>query len=155
MVIQANKKRINVLLVRAMRHHLRPLCYLTTFDRRSPMTLLSAAVLSSAILISGSSPTAGGNSSASSTSQSIFGFRDAAAESAVEKRLVTAPDPTCAEEHLRNLTQVPHMADTPEAKATADYVAQKFRVSGLDTEIVEYKVLINYPSAMCVDLTLV
>ena len=44
------------------------------------------------------------------------------------------------------LTKVPHMAGTIEDKATADYVAQKFREAGLDTEIVEYKVWINYPS---------
>jgi hypothetical protein len=35
------------------------------------------------------------------------------------------------------------MAGTIEDKATADYVAQKFREAGLDTEIVEYKVWIN------------
>src|SRR5205085_5918208 len=42
---------------------------------------------------------------------------------------------------------------TIEDKATADYVAQKFREAGLDTEIVEYKVWINYPSEISVDLT--
>jgi N-acetylated-alpha-linked acidic dipeptidase len=44
-------------------------------------------------------------------------------------------------------------AGTPEDKATADYVAQKFREAGLDTEIVEYKVWINYPSEISLDLT--
>ena len=56
------------------------------------------------------------------------------------------PDPKLAEEHLRILTKDPHMAGTVEDKATADYVAQKFREAGLDTEIVEYKVWINYPA---------
>ena len=45
------------------------------------------------------------------------------------------------------------MAGTVEDKATADYVAQKFRDAGLDTEIVEYKVWINYPAEISVDLT--
>jgi N-acetylated-alpha-linked acidic dipeptidase len=45
------------------------------------------------------------------------------------------------------------MAGTVEDKATADYVAQKFRDAGLDTEIVEYKVWINYPEEITVDLT--
>jgi N-acetylated-alpha-linked acidic dipeptidase len=63
------------------------------------------------------------------------------------------PDPKLAEEHLRTLTQAPHMAGTPEDKATADYVAQKFRGAGLDTEIVEYKVWINYPVEISVDVT--
>ena len=116
------------------------------------MKLLSAAILSCALFVSGSSPTAGGNASAS-TLQSIFGFRDAAAESAIESRFLAVPDPKLAEEHLRILTKAPHMAGTIEDKATADYVAQKFRDAGLDTEIVEYKVWINYPSEISVDLT--
>ena len=45
------------------------------------------------------------------------------------------------------------MAGTIEDKATADYVAQKFREAGLDTEIVEYKVWINYPAEISVDMT--
>ncbi len=62
------------------------------------------------------------------------------------------PDSRLAEEHLRILTKVPHMAGTVEDKATADYVAQKFRDAGLDTEIVEYKVWMNYPAEISVDL---
>jgi N-acetylated-alpha-linked acidic dipeptidase len=85
--------------------------------------------------------------------QPIFGFRDSAAESATEARFLPVPDPQLAEEHLRTLTQAPHMAGTPEDKATADYVAQKFRAAGLDTEIVEYKVWINYPLEISVDIT--
>jgi N-acetylated-alpha-linked acidic dipeptidase len=116
------------------------------------MKILSAAILSCALFLSGSSPTAGSNAS-SGTPQSIFGFRDAAAESAIESRFLAVPDPKLAEEHLRILTKDPHMAGTVEDKATADYVAQKFRDAGLETEIVEYKVWINYPSEISVDLT--
>lgn len=85
--------------------------------------------------------------------QSIFGFRDASAESATEARFLAVPDPKRAEEHLRTLTQAPHMAGTPEDKATADYVAQKFRDAGLETEMVEYRVWMNYPSEISVDAT--
>ncbi len=45
------------------------------------------------------------------------------------------------------------MAGTTEDKATADYVAQKFRDAGLETEIVEYKVWMNYPAEISVDMT--
>src|ERR1044071_705311 len=69
----------------------------------------------------------------------IFGFRDSSAEMAAESRFLAVPDPKLAEEHLRILTQAPHMAGTVEDKATADYVAKKFRDAGLDTEIVEYR----------------
>jgi len=83
----------------------------------------------------------------------ISGFRDQAAEQEIEKRFLAVPDPKAAEEHLRILTQAPHVAGSPEDKATADYVAKKFREAGLDTEIVEYKVWMNYPSEVSVDMT--
>jgi N-acetylated-alpha-linked acidic dipeptidase len=88
-----------------------------------------------------------------SGSQSIFGFRDATAENTAEARFLAVPDPKLAEEHLRILTKAPHMAGTPEDKATADYVAQKFREAGLETEIVEYKAWFNYPKEISVDVT--
>ena len=117
------------------------------------MKLLSSAILFFAVLISGSSSIAGGNASASSVSApAIFGFRDAGAEHATELRFLAVPDSRLAEEHLRILTKVPHMAGTVEDRATADYVAQKFRDAGLDTEIVEYNVWINYPAEISVDM---
>jgi len=117
------------------------------------MKLLLAAILSSALFLSGSSPEASGDASSSPSTPAIFGFRDATAETATEARFLAVPDPKLAEEHLRILTQAPHMAGTIEDKATADYVAQKFREAGLETEIVEYKVWMNYPAEISVDLT--
>src|SRR3984885_10908143 len=117
------------------------------------MKFISAAFLSSAVLLS-SMPANLSNTNASvGTVQTIFGFRGAVAENAIESRFLAVPDPKLAEEHLRILTQAPHMAGTVEDKATADYVAQKFREAGLDTEIVEYKVWINYPEDISVDVT--
>ncbi|HLX84328.1 MAG TPA: M28 family metallopeptidase [Terriglobales bacterium] len=84
---------------------------------------------------------------------SISGFRDVTAEREVEKKFLAVPDARLAEEHLRILTQAPHIAGSPEDKATADYVAKKFRDAGLDTEIVEYKIWMNYPAEINVDLT--
>ena len=84
---------------------------------------------------------------------SISGFRDVAAEREIEKRFLAVPDARLAEEHLRILTQAPHIAGSPEDKATAEYVAKKFREAGLDTEIVEYKVWLNYPAEISVDMT--
>ena len=89
----------------------------------------------------------------SGNAQPIFGFRDSTIEVAAEARFLAVPDPKLAEEHLRTLTKAPHMAGTPEDKATADYVAQKFRDAGLETEIVEYRVWMNYPAEISVDLT--
>src|SRR5579872_361726 len=127
------------------------------------MRFVSAAILSAVISVSSPSATVAGNTPASSSppsifdfrdpAPSIFGFRDAAAEFATETRFVAVPDPKLAEEHLRILTKDPHMAGTLEDKATADYVAQKFRDAGLDTKIVEYKVWMNYPVEISVDMT--
>ncbi len=118
------------------------------------MKLLSSVVLFLALFYSGLSSTAGGNAPASSSpNPAIFGFRDAAAERATESRFLAVPDSRLAEEHLRILTRVPHMAGTIEDKATAEYVAQKFRSAGLETEIVEYKVWMNYPAEIRVDMT--
>ncbi|MGB9237174.1 MAG: M28 family metallopeptidase [Terriglobales bacterium] len=82
----------------------------------------------------------------------ISGFRDVAAEQEIEKKFMAVPDPKLAEEHLRILTQAPHIAGSPEDRTTAEYVAGKFREAGLDTAIVEYKVWLNYPSEIRVDL---
>jgi N-acetylated-alpha-linked acidic dipeptidase len=89
----------------------------------------------------------------SANKSSIFGFRSAVEEGKVESRFLAVPDPKLAEEHLRILTQAPHIAGSAEDKATADYVAKKFREAGLDTEIVEYKVWMNYPKEISVDVT--
>jgi N-acetylated-alpha-linked acidic dipeptidase len=83
----------------------------------------------------------------------ISGFRDVAGEREIEKKFMPVPDPKLAEEHLRILTQAPHIAGSPEDKTTAEYVAKKFREAGLDTEIVEYKVWLNYPAEIRVDMT--
>jgi len=113
------------------------------------MKLFSSAILFFALFLSASSPTAGGNPAA----PALFGFRDAAAEQSTESRFLAVPDSRLAEEHLRILTKDPHMAGTIEDRATADYVAQKFRSAGLDTQIVEYKVWMNYPAEIRVDMT--
>ena len=118
------------------------------------MKPLSLLFLSVALFFSGAATSSDGNGPATSGSApAIFGFRDAAAESAIESRFLSVPDPKLAEEHLRTLTKDPHMAGTVEDKATAEYVAQKFREAGLETEIVEYKVWINYPAEISVDMT--
>src|SRR5438270_8676370 len=82
----------------------------------------------------------------------VFGYRDFSREQQAEQKFLAVPDAKLAEEHLRTLTAAPHLAGTPEDKKTADYVAQKFREAGLKTQIVEYKVWMNYPAEISVDL---
>ena len=95
----------------------------------------------------------GESSSVPNGSPAIFGFRDSNVESALESRFLAVPDPKQAEKHLRILTQAPHIAGSSEDKATAAYVAAKFRDAGLETEEIEYRVWMNYPREISVDVT--
>jgi N-acetylated-alpha-linked acidic dipeptidase len=117
------------------------------------MKFVPAIVLAFFLLFLSFSSAGSGSANQSAASIPIFGFRDSSAEAKVETQFLSVPDPKLAREHLRILTQAPHLAGTPEDKATADYVAQKFREAGLDTEIVEYKVWFNYPTEISVDAT--
>ncbi len=82
---------------------------------------------------------------------SVFGFTDFTNESKIEKSFLAVPDTTLAGAHLKTLTAKPHLAATPEDKETAEYVAQKFRDAGLDTEIVSYRVYLNQPRKVLVE----
>lgn len=83
--------------------------------------------------------------------QAVFGYADFSAQAKVEEKFLAVPDAKLAGQDLRALTAEPHLAATPEDKATADYVAQKFRAAGLETEIVPYKVLLNQPKVVRVE----
>lgn len=83
----------------------------------------------------------------------IFGYRDFTQQMQLDQKFIASPDPKLAETHLRALTAEPHMAGTPEDKKTAEYVAQKFRAAGLETQIVEYKVLLPRPLEVSIDVT--
>src|SRR5438270_14047494 len=82
----------------------------------------------------------------------VFGYRDFSREQQAEQKFLAVPDAKLAEEHLRTLTAAPHLAGTPEVRKTAEYVAQKFREAGLKTQIVEYKVWMNYPAEISMDV---
>src|SRR5215469_3133384 len=88
---------------------------------------------------------------AQSAPQSVFGYSDFSAESKIEEKFLDVPDAKLAGEELKTLTAEPHLAATPEDHKTAEYVAQKFRAAGLDTEIVPYRVLLNQPKAVKVE----
>src|SRR5215471_3580075 len=83
----------------------------------------------------------------------VFGFRDFAQQHKWDQEFIRWPDPGRAEEDLRILTAAPHVAGSPEDKKTADYVVQKFKEAGLETEIVEYKVWMNRPAEVSVSVT--
>jgi N-acetylated-alpha-linked acidic dipeptidase len=82
--------------------------------------------------------------------ESVFGFGDFATQAGIEAKFLAVPDAMLAGQHLKILTAQPHLAATPEDHKTAEYVAQKFRAAGLETEIVPYLVLLNQPRTVSV-----
>ena len=85
------------------------------------------------------------------SAQSVFGYSDFSKQAAIEAKFLPVPSAKLAGEELKTLTAEPHLAATPEDRKTADYVAQKFRAAGLDTEIVPYRVLLNQPKVVRVE----
>ncbi len=83
----------------------------------------------------------------------IFGFRDFSKQYQVDQEFLAVPSPARAEQHLKILTALPHVAGSPEDKATADHVAKYFTVAGLQTEVVKYSVWMNRPSEISVAVT--
>src|SRR6201993_4183767 len=82
---------------------------------------------------------------------SVFGYADFSKQAKIEEKFLAVPDGKLAGEALKTLTAEPHMASTPEDHKTAEYVAQKFRAAGLETEIVPYRVLMNQPKVVKVE----
>ena len=83
--------------------------------------------------------------------ENVFGYADFSKEARIEEKFLAVPDPKLAGEALKTLTAEPHLASTPEDHKTAEFVAQKFRAAGLETEIVPYRVLMNQPKAVRVE----
>jgi N-acetylated-alpha-linked acidic dipeptidase len=83
--------------------------------------------------------------------QGSFGYTNFDAEAKLESQFLAVPDPKLAGEDLKTLTAEPHLAATPEDYKTAEFVARKFRAAGLDTQIVPYRVLLDYPKVVHVE----
>ncbi|HEV2426333.1 MAG TPA: M28 family metallopeptidase [Terriglobia bacterium] len=84
-----------------------------------------------------------------------FGFTSASFrdEHRWEKRYLKLPRPGRCERYLRLLTAEPHVAGTPGDHRLSEYIADEFRRDGLETETVEYKVLLSYPKSVALELT--
>lgn len=85
--------------------------------------------------------------------QKVFGYADFSAQSKIDAQFMAVPEAKLAGEHLKTLTAAPHAAGSKEDHDTAEYVARKFKEAGLDTEIVEYRVLLNRPKDIKVTAT--
>ena len=87
----------------------------------------------------------------SAAQPAVFGYTDFSKQAKIEEKFLAVPDAKLAGEELKTLTAVPHLAATPEDRKTAEYVAQKFRAAGLETEILPYRVLMNQPKVVQVE----
>ena len=83
-----------------------------------------------------------------SQNSTIDGFSAdrAAAQRRWEEQLRAVPNPQSAREHLRRLTLEPHIAGTKEDYETAVYVRDQLRAFGLNAELKEFEVWLNYPN---------
>lgn len=89
----------------------------------------------------------------SSAPETVFGYGDFSAQAKIDQSFMAVPDPKLAGEALKTLTSAPHIAGSKEDYATAEYVAKKFKAAGLDTNIVPYKVWLNWPTEIHVEAT--
>ncbi len=77
----------------------------------------------------------------------LYGFapQEAVAQTRLEEQFRAVPQPAQSREHLRRLTLEPHVAGTQEDYRTALYVRDQMRSYGLQSELKEYQVLLQYP----------
>ena len=83
----------------------------------------------------------------------VFGFRDFKEQYQIDQKFLAVPDPKRAEQHLKILTALPHIAGSVEDHNTAEYVLKQFHVAGLQSEMVEYRVWMNRPAEISVSVT--
>ena len=102
---------------------------------------VSAVLLSSTLLAQ----------SPASAPSKVFGFADFSQQAKWDSAFLAVPDAVLAGQHLKILTAAPHWASSPEDYKTAEYVAEKFKAAGLQTEIVPYKVLLNKPVKISIE----
>ena len=115
---------------------------------RKPLALFFASALVLPAFVSASLAAQSPTEPATPT---VFGYTDFTAQAKIEEKFLAVPDAKLAGQHLKILTAEPHIASSPEDRKTAEYVAQKFRAAGLDTEIVPYRVLMNQPKVVRVE----
>lgn len=85
---------------------------------------------------------------------SIRGFAASrvAAQRALEQKLQSIPTPAGAERHLRIITAEPHLAGTEGSRRVAEYMRDQLRSFGFEAELVQYKVWLNQPKEVTLEM---
>jgi len=74
-------------------------------------------------------------------------------ERKAEARFLAVPNPEKVHGYLRALTEEPHIAGTPQGLREAESVRDRLKQFGLDSQLVSFDVLLNYPKAVSLKLT--
>jgi len=69
-----------------------------------------------------------------------------------EAAFLAVPTPEQAEAWLRQLTEEPHVAGTPQDRALAEMVRDRLKEYGFESTIASYSVLLNYPKRVSLKL---
>jgi len=77
-----------------------------------------------------------------------YSTASAAAQRRLELDAAALPTPASAAEHARALSREPHVAGTPAQARTRDYVIERMRAWGLDTEVRAYDVWMPHPTSV-------
>ena len=75
-----------------------------------------------------------------------YSTASAAAQRKMEIQAAAVPTPASAPDHARALSREPHVAGTPAQARTRDYVIERMRAWGLDTEVRAYDVWMPHPT---------
>jgi N-acetylated-alpha-linked acidic dipeptidase len=84
------------------------------------------------------------------TQQPMPGYSatSAQAERRIEAEAIAVPSPANAAEYSRALSREPHVAGTPAQARTRDYVIERMRAFGLETEVRAYDVWMPHPTSV-------
>ena len=83
----------------------------------------------------------------------VLGYHDFGRQAMIDQDFLAIPDAKLAQEELKTLTAVPHVAASKEDYETALYVAGKFKAAGLETQIVPYQAWLNLPQEVFLEAT--
>ncbi|MFQ5789648.1 MAG: M28 family peptidase [Acidobacteriota bacterium] len=81
-----------------------------------------------------------------------FSHRSTMRQKELEARLKALLSPRRVEEHLRWLTRRPHRTGSEEARLTAEYLHQRLKAWGFETETVRYDAFLPAPVSVFVEL---
>ena len=114
--------------------------------------LLAAALLGTAPLLPGAPWLGGSLLGAQPAARPMAGYApaSAAAQRRVEAAAIAAPQPARARANGAALAAEPHVAGTPAQKRTADYVIDRMKALGLETELKRYDVWLPHATSVAV-----